>query len=73
MRTRLDVASVPVLLNWGVGTKGDHWNRHKANCVHCGASTRLLNIDGEPAHKVCEEAWIAAGMPDRQGGRSRVH
>lgn len=48
-----------VHLDW---RDSSHWSSHPASCVHCGRNTNLRDDDGEPAHKTCAEAELAAEL-----------
>ena len=41
-------------LDWSNGKT--HWRDWTSPCRHCDGPTHLRTTDGEPAHKVCEEA-----------------
>ncbi|SFD74195.1 hypothetical protein [Streptomyces aidingensis] len=48
---------MPPLLVWRDPRHFDH--RGDRPCALCGTPTPLRSHQGEPAHKVCAEAWLA--------------
>jgi hypothetical protein len=53
------------LLDW---RDGSHF-RWDAPCTLCGKPTPLRSHTGEPVHKTCAEAWIAANPAEALLGR----
>ncbi|MCX0247982.1 hypothetical protein [Streptomyces drozdowiczii] len=47
-----------------------HYDRRQDHpCTLCGTPTPLRSHTGEPAHKSCAEAWIAANPAEARTGR----
>ncbi|MFJ6493522.1 hypothetical protein [Streptomyces californicus] len=55
------------LLDWRDGSHFDRWQDHP--CTLCGRPTPMRSHTGEPVHKSCAEAWIAAHAVEARLGR----
>ncbi|WP_103510167.1 hypothetical protein [Streptomyces sp. SM13] len=51
------------LLDWRDGSHFDRWQDHP--CALCDLPTPMRSHTGEPVHKSCAEAWIAANLTKR--------
>ncbi|MEU0360038.1 hypothetical protein [Streptomyces cyaneofuscatus] len=61
---------VPVpgnLLDWRDGSHFDRWEDRP--CALCDQPTPMRSHAGEPVHKSCAEAWIAANPTEARLGR----
>ncbi|MGW1438667.1 hypothetical protein ACWD7M_25915 [Streptomyces griseus] len=61
---------VPVLgnlLDWRDGSHFDRWEDRP--CALCDRPTPMRSHAGEPVHKSCAEAWIAANPTEARLGR----
>jgi hypothetical protein len=61
------IPSPGALLEWRDARHFD--GRQDAECVLCGQPTPMRSHHGEPAHKACAEAWIAANPVEARLGR----
>ncbi|SCK63191.1 MULTISPECIES: hypothetical protein [unclassified Streptomyces] len=55
------------LLDWRDGSHFDRWQDHP--CALCDQHTPMRSHTGEPVHKSCAEAWIAANPTEARLGR----
>ncbi|WP_050487174.1 hypothetical protein [Streptomyces sp. CNS654] len=55
------------LLDWRDGSHFDRWQDR--TCALCDQPTPMRSHAGEPVHKSCAEAWIAANSTEARLGR----
>ncbi|ARI56875.1 hypothetical protein A6E92_31980 (plasmid) [Streptomyces sp. S8] len=55
------------LLDWRDGSHFDRWEDRP--CALCDQPTPMRSHAGEPVHKSCAEAWIAANPTEARLGR----